>query len=486
MRTRTHLSMQRRAIRCAIAATFLAGMAGCAQLPQLKQSATFQTVEELAGEQSFAALPAPWPSQDWWRKYGDAQLDGLIGEAARGSPSLATVEARVNEAAAMTQIAGATRLPTVDGDLSLSSEKQSYNSLMPRAAVPNGWHSYGQATLDLSWELDFWGKNRSALAAAVSDEAAARTELEEARLILATSVAASYADLAQSYAIRDTAEEAVAVRGKTTTLFRERYHNELETLGSVRQTESRLAAAEAELAIIDERIALQKNAISALLGAGPDRALAISRPSIKFANSTALPSSLPLDLIGRRPDIVAARLRAEAAAHRIDQQKAGFYPSVNLMAFVGVQSLGIANLTKSGSDIGGVGPAVTLPIFNTERLQGQLRGAHAEYDAAVSTYNATLSMALHDVANAAVSRRSLNAELVSLQASVGGAQDAYRITNDRYRGQLANYLDVLTAEDTLLSARRQLADVQSRALTLDVALVRALGGGFDASGSTQN
>jgi NodT family efflux transporter outer membrane factor (OMF) lipoprotein len=438
-------------------------------------------MDELHSKKSFAAPTAAWPSQGWWKTYGDPQLDGLIEEALRDSPSLAAASARTREADAVSQVANGARLPQVEGDLSLTDQKQSYNYLMPRAAVPQGWHGYGQTTLDFSWELDLWGKNRSALAAAVSDAAATRTELDEARLILSTSVAAAYADLAQSYALRDSAEAAVTVRKKTRTLFQERFHFQLETLGSVRQAESRLAASEAELAMIDERIALQKNAIAALLGAGPDRGTAISRPTIDFTGSISLPANLPLDLVGRRPDIVAARLRAEAASHRIDQAKAGFYPSVNLVAFAGVQSLGLNNMTKSGSDIGGAGPAISLPIFNTERLKGQLRGAHAEYDEAVASYNDTLTNAMHEVADATVSRRSLETELSAIKASVAAADDAYRIADDRYRGQVSSYLDVLVAEDAALSAHRQLAQAQSRALILDVALVRALGGGFNAA-----
>jgi NodT family efflux transporter outer membrane factor (OMF) lipoprotein len=218
-----------------------------------------------------------------------------------------------------------------------------------------------------------------------------------------------------------------------------------------------------------------------LLGAGPDRGLAITRPTVRFAGSEGLPPNLALELLGRRPDIVAARLRTEAAAKRIDQQKAGFYPSVNLMAFVGVQALGIDNLTKAGSDVGSIGPAISLPIFNTQRLQGQLRGAHAEYDAAVSTYNATLSNALREVADAATSRKSLDGELAASRAALSAAAEAHSIVSHRYQGELATYLDVLTAEDQLISAQRGLADIETRAMVLDVALVRALGGGYQSS-----
>jgi NodT family efflux transporter outer membrane factor (OMF) lipoprotein len=462
-------------------------VAGCAQIPALDESVEVKPVEQLAGSASFAAPAAAWPADGWWHTYGDPQLDGLIDEALRDSPNLAIAQARLHQAEAMTQFAGATRLPEVTGSAAFNEAKQSYNYLMPRQAVPQNWKDYGLATLNLQWELDFWGKNRSALAAATSEQQAAQAEVAQTRLILSTSVASAYAELVHLFTVRDTAEAALALRTKSVELFRQRHEFGLETLASVRQVEARQAAAEAQLLAIDEFIGLQRNGIAALLGAGPDRGLAIGRPSVRFAGGNGLPSNLALELVGRRPDIVAARLRTEAAAKRIDQQKAGFYPSVNLLAYVGVQSLGIDKLTKSGSDIGSVGPAISLPIFNTERLQGQLRGAHAEYDAAVSAYNATLSNALREVADAATSRKSLDGEIAASRAAYTAAAEAHGMVSKRYKGELATYLDVLSAEDQLISAQRALADIETRAMVLDVALVRALGGGFqsnDKSGNT--
>ena len=267
-------------------------------------------------------------------------------------------------------------------------------------------------------------------------------------------------------------------------MFGQRHRFGLETLASVRQVEARQAAAKGDLLAIDERIGLQKNAIAALLGAGPDRGLQITRPNVAWVGSQGLPSNLSLELLGRRPDIVAARLRTEAAAHRIDQRKAGFYPSVNLLAFAGFQSVGIDNLFKSASQSGAAGPAISLPIFNTERLQGEFKGARAEYDAAVATYNGTLSMALREVADAATSRKSLDEELAAVRAAVAAAAEAHQMVNSRYEGALATYLDVLSAEDLLISARRSEAELETRALILDVSLVRALGGGFTPDSSS--
>jgi NodT family efflux transporter outer membrane factor (OMF) lipoprotein len=441
-------------------------------------------VEALGTAGSFAAPAAAWPGDQWWRAYQDPQLDGLIDEALEGAPDLKLAQARLAAAAAVVRSAESTQIPEVTALGALTEAKQSYNWAIPKQVVPRGWTDYGLAGLNFSWELDFWGKNRSALSAALSDQEAARFEYAETRLLLSTSVAAAYAGLVDLYTLRDNAAETLKLREDTVKLFRQRHDFGLETLASVRQVEARQASAEAGLRSYDERIGLQGNAIAALLGAGPDRGLAISRPSPHFANSTGLPPNLAADLLGRRPDILAARSRTEAAAHRIDEKKAGFYPSVNLLGFAGLTSLGVRNLTEAGSQFGAAGPAVSLPIFNTRRLQGALRGARAEYDASVATYNATLSQALKEVADAATSRKALDGELEASRAAVTAAAEAHQIVSKRYRGSLATYLDVLQAEDELISAKRSEAELESRALILDVSLVRALGGGFSSDPPT--
>jgi len=472
----------RKLVSALVAATLLVSAGGCAQLPRLGPRPALKTVQELHSASSFSAPASAWPGDNWWRAYGDPQLDTLIGDSLKDSPNLAIAQARMHAAAAAVQGASATQLPEITGEAEFTEGKQSYNYLIPRQALPRGWHDYGQATLDLSWELDFWGKNRAALAAAVSERKAAEVEVAQTRLILSTSVASAYAELAHLYALRDFADQTLTLRAKTTDLFRQRQASGLETVASVRQAEARQAAAKGEVLTIEEDIGLQKNALAALLGAGPDRALAIRRPTARFAPAQGLPPSLALNLLGRRPDIVAARLQVEAAAQRIKEKKAGFYPSVNLVAFAGVESLGISNLTQSGSDLASAGPAISLPIFNTRRLQGALRGARAEYDGAVANYNATLTNALREVADAETSRKSLTAELDTSAAGVTAAQDAYQAVNKRYQGGLATYLDVLVAQDALISAERNQAELKTRALSLDIDLAGALGGGFSSQG----
>ena len=178
-----------------------------------------------------------------------------------------------------------------------------------------------------------------------------------------------------------------------------------------------------------------------MIGDGPDRALAITAPKATLLAHEDLPPNIALDLIGRRPDIVAARLRAEAAAEKI-KQKSRFYPSVNLVAFAGFQSLGINNLTRSGSAIGSFGPAISLPIFNTQQLQGDLKYASGEYDIAVNVYNATLTNALREVSDALTSRASLKDEMLYSQAAVASAEKRIRSPD---KGMKEKLLIILTS-----------------------------------------
>jgi NodT family efflux transporter outer membrane factor (OMF) lipoprotein len=452
----------------------------CALVPELGPVPERKRIETYTAQSSFSTPSAEWPSQEWWKAYGDEQLDALIAEALTGSPSLVEAEARVREAEGFAKQAGAALLPQVFSQSTIAAVKQSYNDGAPKAAVPKGWNDVGQASLNFSYEFDFWGKNRAALAAATSAAEAAHADQAQARLTLSTAIASAYADLSQLHADRKAGEDAVDVRNRTAGLLSMRRAQGLENQGAVSSAEAGRASAEAQLAAINEAIGLTKNRIAALLGQGPDRGLIISEPNIALPKSFGLPADLQADLIGRRPDIAAARGRSEAAAQRIKVAKADFYPNVNLSAVIGVESLGIGALTKAGSEFGSVGPAVSLPIFTGGRLEGAYSSARAEYDAAVASYDTSVTQALKDVADVAVSERALGLRLSKSREALSSSDQAYQIVQNRYLGGLSTYLEVLSAEDSLIANRQAVADLETRAFALDVALVRALGGGFQS------
>ncbi len=456
-------------------------LAGCAQLPDMGKLVQPRTSDAFQSQASLTAPAAQWPTEKWWVAYGDPQLDALIDEALRDAPDLAAASARLQQADAVMQMTGSALKPQLSANAAVTEDKLSYNFLTPRDMTPSGWNDYGRVSLDFRWELDFWGKNRAALAAATSQLEAGRAELAQTRLLLAAGIAANYAELSRLHANRDTAAQAVEIRQKTANLFAQRFANGLETRGSQRDADARRAMAEGALLAVDEQIALQRNRLAALLGAGPDRGLEIAPPRLKLERGFGLPSELAVNLLGRRPDVVAARLQAQAQASRIDQKKAEFYPNINLSAFVGVQSLGLDMLSKSGSGIGSVGPAISLPIFSGGRLQGQLRGAHAGYAETVANYNATVAHALQEVADNAVSQKALGQRLLKAQEAVDAATEAHRVARNRYEGGLANFLEVLSAEDSLLNGLNAQTNLSAAALTLDIGLQRALGGGYQVA-----
>jgi NodT family efflux transporter outer membrane factor (OMF) lipoprotein len=456
-------------------------LGACATLPPPAPAKVAKAPASYAATQALAGPTRDWPGDAWWTAYGDAQLNGLMTEALAGSPTLAAAEARVRKAQSIAAAQRAAGLPNLSGNASAEDMKQSYNLGIPPEFVPQGYNAYGKLSLDFNWELDFWGKNRAAVAAAVSDTKAAQADAAEARLMLSTNVAAAYADLARLYAERDVAERALEVQSQTSQLVADRVTNGLDTLAEQRQAEADPLQSKADLSAIDEQIALTRNRLAALAGAGPDRGLGIARPGVSGLKPLGVPAELAANLVGRRPDVTAARWRAEAAVSRIKSARAAFYPDINLAGFIGTQALHFDKVFASGSDIGSIGPAISLPIFEGGRLKAGLRGAEADRDAAVASYDAAVTEAFHQVADVVASSRALQSQLADSRASLAASEDAFRIATLRYKGGLATYPTVLLAEQSVLRRRRTVADLDARALALDVELVRALGGGYHAA-----
>ena len=452
-------------------------LSACATVPKLGDAPSLHTPQSLESSKSLAGTFVNWPADSWWLAYNDPALNALIDEALAGSPDVALAAARVRAAEAFAQQAGAALLPSAGAEASAGGNQQSKNLGIPPQFVPDGIQDTGRIAGTFSFNLDLWGKNRAALAAATSEAEAARVDAAQSRLMLTTGVAAAYADLAQLYRTRDVLLDALKVRETTATLTAQRMAAGVDTRGSLRQAEARVPVARGDILLLDEQITLTRNRIAALLGAGPDRGLTIARPTLNSA-TTALPANAGIDLIGRRPDIVAARLRAEAAAKRIKVARADFYPNINLTALVGLQSLGLGNLFSSGSTIVNGGAALSLPIFDGGRLAGKYRGARADYDAAVARYDSTLVTALRDVADTIASRNATDARLAEGYRGLKAADEASDIAILRYKGGLSNQLQVLLTADALLASRRTVADLEARRRSLDIALVRALGGGY--------
>lgn len=421
---------------------------------------------------------AVWPADRWWEAFDDPQLSALITEGLDRAPDLAAASARLRAADAVAREAGAAFLPTLAAQGSAGVVKQSYNAGIPRQFVPKGWNETGTANLQAGFDIDPWGRNRATARAALSEAEASAIELAQARLILATGIADAYAELIRLSAERAIAIDVIKVRSDTEQLVSDRVSNGLDTQAELKQAAGAVPAAKAELGATDEAIALVKNQLAALTGQGPGRGEVIVDP-IARGGRYGLPTGVRTDLLARRPDVRAAMARVEAAAARIKVARTAFYPSLNLTGLIGLQALGFGNVFKAGSTYGNVAPAITLPIFDGGVLRARYRGSRATYDAAVADYDGAVIQAFRQVADVAVSRTALTGRLQNAQAALLASQQAYEIARLRYRGGLSTYLDVLAAQTAVLQNRRIAADLTTRAFSLDVALVRALGGGFE-------
>jgi len=473
---------RRRAPVAVAAAAALLVLAGCADMGRVNAPAQPRTAAEV-GLPAAGAAPAVFVDSQWWRAFGDPQLDRLVDQALQGNPSLQAARARLDKAEAAVSVARSADLPQIKGDLQLNRSLYSENYIYPDP-LGGSIQNSGLLQLGAGWELDFFGKNRAAIEAAVGNVRAAQADAEAARVLLASNVARSYVQWARLAAQRAVAERTLAQREETLRLVRDRVTAGLDTRLELRQSEGGLPEARQQVEALNEQIAITQHALDALV-ARPAMAESMAAPALASIRPIPVQPVLPADLLGRRADIAAARWRAEAATHDVDYARKQFYPNVNLTAFVGLQSLGFDQLLKSGSLQWGVGPAISLPIFEGGRLRANLRAKAADRDAAVESYNAAVFDAVRDVADQVTSIQSIARQQAQQRQAQEAAEGAYQIAVQRYGAGLGNYLNVLTAETAVLAQRRQAVDLAARALDTQVALARALGGGWQDDTETR-
>lgn len=427
---------------------------------------------------------AQFPAADWWKGLGDAQLDALIAEALQGNPSLDAADARLRQARAQANLSDAARKPSIG-----ASAQYSGVQLPESLAGSEMGGSYMGSTvlmLDLSYKLDLWGGDKAKWLAAVGQAKAAEVDAQAARLNLSSGIVRAYVGLAQAHALRDVAENEQQRSTHLLELSKQRVAAGLDNQLQQRQAESMVASANAQVEAARQQIDAAANAIAALLGQGPDRALQIQRPAMLQATAPAVPGVLPSELLGHRPDVVAARWRVEAASHGIKAAKAAFKPSVNLTALVGLASTGLSDLFSSDSLLGFGGPALSLPIFDGGALRSQLDSRDAEYDLAVAGYNQTLVGALREVTDAVQDARSLDRQLAEARRAHDAAQAALQLAQTRYHAGLGTQIDVLSAQRPLLQIEQQVAALQAQRLAASVGLDVALGGGLVLESPSSN
>nr|WP_232103896.1 efflux transporter outer membrane subunit [Pseudomonas carnis] len=425
---------------------------------------------------------AHWPTAQWWQAYGDPQLNRWVELATRNSPSLAVAAARVRQARALAGVAESAESLQINSDTTLKRHNWPKDQFYGPGELSgaNTWDN--NSSLGLSYALDLWGRESNTTERAVDLAHMSAAEARLAQLELQNNVVRAYIQLSLQYANRDIAAATLAQQQQILDLANKRLAAGIGTHFDVSQAETPLPETHRQLDALDEEIALSRNQLAALAGKGPGEGAQLQRPTLTLAAPLKLPSSLPAQLLGQRPDVVASRWQVAAQARGIDVAHAGFYPNVDLVGSLGYMAAGGGMLEfLAGKKFNyNVGPAITLPIFDGGRLRAQLGEASAGYDIAVAQYNQTLVNALKGISDQLIRRESMDKQSVFAAQSVASAQKTYDIAMIAYQRGLTDYLNVLNAQ-TLLFRQQQIAQqVQAARLSAHAELVTALGGGLGA------
>jgi NodT family efflux transporter outer membrane factor (OMF) lipoprotein len=461
---------------------------------------------------------------DWWAIFHDPILSGLMRRVAGSNLDVRTQEIRLAESRAQGRITGADQFPNLNGNASYtreylsprgvigllggggasgsngagSSVQASSNGLggtqggVPSAAATAGKGSIPsfnlfQAGFDSTWELDLWGRvRREVESAGASIEASG----EARRQTLVTSLAELARDYVQLRGIQETlriTQENLKSAQESARLSNERFRGGLATDLDVANARAQVESTAAGIPQLEQQQEQMVNAISFLLGEPPGALSAeLLPPQPVPPVPPTVPVGLPSDLLLRRPDIRQAEAQLHAATADIGEAKAEFFPKVSLSGSFALQAVKFKDLGNFGSRTFGIGPSVTIPIFEGGKLKGQLELREAQQKEAAINYQKVVLQAFHDVDNALIAYRAEQQRHDRLAAQVKQAQLALSLAQQRFREGLSDFLEVLTAQRTLLQAQQQLADSTTTISTNLVALYKALGGGWQNFGMVEN
>ncbi|WP_267225634.1 efflux transporter outer membrane subunit [Dyella silvae] len=459
-------------------------LAGCVSSGGLHPSGSLIDALTLKSDRSLSDVkvsPAAWPAEDWWTGLGDPQLSALITEALKDNPSLAIADARARQAQAEAGFADADRGPSVSAGANVIGQR------LPLTAAPpelGGGHFtwFKDVRASFSWGLDLWGGKRAAWEAALGKERAADIESQAARIELSSNVARAYTQLGYAYAQLDVAKAEQERASTARQLTQQRVAAGLDSQLQLKQSETEVANADQQLAAAQRAINAARSSLAVLLGKGPDRGLDIARPQELEPVVLAVPADLPIDLLGHRPDLVAARWQVEAAGKDIKAAKTEFLPNVSISAMAGFAAFGSINPLQLPARFYTFGPSVSLPIFDGGRLRSNLAGKDAQYDEAVARYNQTLVSAVNEVADDYDAVQSSQQQVAAQQRAVDAATQAWQLSDQRYKSGVGSYLEALIVRQQLLGAQQRLAALKSQQVESSVQLIQALGGGFRPQG----
>ncbi|MBU0726167.1 MAG: efflux transporter outer membrane subunit [Alphaproteobacteria bacterium] len=458
-----------------LALTLAALLGGCTMGPDFTRPA--------------AEMPQQWPGTVirasqvdplWWRSYDDMALVDLVNEALAANSDLLVAAARVAEARALAGVSRADRLPTLDVEASGARQRQTDELAV---GAPNPVNNFRLAGV-LSYELDLWGRLARADEAVRAQLMASEANRDAVRLAVAADVASGYFNLRAIDQQVVITERTLAARQESFELQQIQYTNGVVTELVLRQAESELAAARAQLPALRQQRALQRNALAVLLGRTPRALVEGNVPRGQSIDQLpvppVVPGYMPSDILDRRPDIQQAEQLLAAANAQIGVAEANFFPRISLTASGGTQSLELGDLFSAGTGIWSLGANLTAPIIDFGRNQSNLDAAEARKLQSYLEYQQTVRTAFREVMDALETQQGSAERLNALDGQVAALDRTFALARERYDGGYTGYIEVLDAQRALFQAELDRVSTQRDRLQASVDLYKALGGGWSA------
>ncbi|MYM24877.1 efflux transporter outer membrane subunit [Duganella sp. FT135W] len=458
-----------------VAAVALA-LAGCASVPPDSNALAKRDIAGAELSSSIKLANEGWPQAQWWTAYHDEQLNAIIKQALAGGPSLEVAAAHIGSARSSLSRSVADLGVDISAYANANRQRYSGTGLFP-APIGGAYFTDETLRLDLRYNFDWWGKNRAQVAAAVGELNAGRAAYAEAEQALAASIAQSYFRLQGAWARLANTEQLAATQDALVQDKAKRIARGLSNADEQRAAQSELNLMRKQQAQLKADIEHEREALRALAGAD-NTALADLKPVAVSPAPHALPARLGMELLGRRPDLQAARWKLEASISKIDAAKAAFYPDLNLNASIGLDTVKVENLLQAASRTVYLGPTLTLPLFDSKRLDAQLDGARTSRNERIAEYNQTIIEAVREVAQGGAQLQGIEQQIVQQSAATTLARAQLASAQSRMDHGLTNNSSVLNARLSLLKQQDADLYLQQVQLLAEVALTNALGGGY--------
>ena len=424
-----------------------------------------------------AALPG---NGEWWGAFRDRKLNELEAQVDAANPDIAAAVAAYDRSRALISAAEAGLLPEVDAAGDLSSNKQSAHRPLRSADQPT-YYGANQIDMQVSYEVDLWGRVRDLVKAAKADAQADRDALEATRLSLHGELARAYINLRGLDSESKLYADTIAIYRQAFDLTKSRLEAKIASPIDVDRAQTQLSSAEAQAADLGLRRANLEDAVAALVGkAAPGFAAPIAASPIALPRR---PRGVPAEILVRRPDVAEQERLTAAASERIGVRTADFYPRFTLNLIGGTQDTGV-RLFDPANAFGSIGPSVSVPLLDWGLRQSYLEAAQAAFREAAANYRASVLRAVREVQDALSGLSWLDRETRATETAAAAARRAAGMSLVLYRDGAASYLDVVTAQNAALDAERQAIELHTRELEVTVDLMLALGGGWTVDALT--